>query len=1311
MKGQFSRLTARRARRYSSVRLQQGRVHLDADFNEQVDIADRRDRFTTRDVIGRSGVPLDGGGFALSAVVSLTGLDIAGTSARAVGRRGTVLASADGGTTWTMQAVPAGVAEHDVLAVDVFDANTAMATTASGEVLLQTNGVAWTVQTPADAAGSAIRGVQLLSAAIAWIVGDDGLILGTANAGGVWVKRAAAGVTETLHAAHFPTAASGWAVGDAGRIVASADSGATWAAQATPAGFAASLLAVRFAPDALHGWAVGDGAAILSTADGGVTWIVRTAPPGVDATLRGLDVVSTTTAWAVGDSGTVLRTVDGGATWSLIAPSAAIAVADLSAVVASAAATARVAGDLSTLANVSISGGVASWTASPTLPGRDLAVSVGRMYVDGVLCENDRPSRYLAQPDLIGVVLPGVGTYRAYLDVWARHLTSLERPELREVALGGPDTATRTQTVWQVRIDPAVLPASTRCADVPEGWEPGSMATGRMRARGAPSPLSTDDCLVPAGGGYRRLENLLYRVEIHTPGAPGVATFKWSRDNGSVAGRLTATDPAPAGKTVTIADAGHARDGDFAGAAWVELTDDRRILNGEPGVLLQVAGVTGTVIKLQTAPPAMSQFGPGAVVRRWDGTRGVVAGGWMGLATTDAATPEDGIDVEFGPGDYLTGDHWTIPARTLVGDVEWPREDGTPTFLTRDGDEHRFAALAIVAVDATGGVTVVEDCRTIFPPLGGLETLLYVSGDGQEVARGGALQLPDPVVVGVTRGPIPVRDARVRFRVGGGGAINGLTPENVVLTSPEGLAQVTWILADTVDPQHVTAELIDGADAPLGTPVRFQARVRSAASVSYDPSCPDLAGATTVQAAIDALCKRPAGEGGGCCHTVGKTDDEAGEYPDIITAVKDLIGRKHRDICLCLLPGEYRVPTEELRGMLKEAEVKTLEIGGRGAVIVLDTPQIFENLAWVTLRDLSIQSSASPTLMFLDGRGESPDQRMRVDMVDVTISAADAARDAALVQLEGVGRARITGSSLSITPKDVGFRLSDLLPAAIAGLFESATTANPAQLRASLGKLLTAPDAERFELADVTRKSVEERPDVFDPARMAVMDRFSEQLRTGEAALPALLEIPKLRLEWSDFAKGFAGGERGWPAAILFLDTATDASVEGSRVTGGVAFGGGDRDLASEVRAESPFRFHDVEQVPDGSGRLRLDGNVVDWVSLGAAAARSLAEQNGSVRAAELQRILFAEMLVTNNTFRDAPHIFLATAATVHGNIFERAVSGAEAPRLGFVGTAVASATGDLGPDRRSLGSDRNAELVLHGDDRAEAGNARLTII
>ena len=48
-----------------------------------------------------------------------------------------------------------------------------------------------------------------------------------------------------------------------------------------------------------------------------------------------------------------------------------------------------------------------------------------------------------------------------------------------------------------------------------------------------------DPCELPPTGGYRGLENQLYRVEIHDPGQPGGgATFKWSRENASVGSRV-----------------------------------------------------------------------------------------------------------------------------------------------------------------------------------------------------------------------------------------------------------------------------------------------------------------------------------------------------------------------------------------------------------------------------------------------------------------------------------------------------------------------------------------------------------------------------------------------------------------------------------------------------------------------------------------------------------------------------------------------------------------------------------------------------
>src|SRR5829696_1209110 len=96
MRGDFSRVTFRPENHFSGVLIQQGRVQLDAEFNEHVAIEAYRDRQTTRDVVGPAGAPLDGGGFEVSVASMLRGV-AAGDHAWAVGEDGTILRS-DGGT-------------------------------------------------------------------------------------------------------------------------------------------------------------------------------------------------------------------------------------------------------------------------------------------------------------------------------------------------------------------------------------------------------------------------------------------------------------------------------------------------------------------------------------------------------------------------------------------------------------------------------------------------------------------------------------------------------------------------------------------------------------------------------------------------------------------------------------------------------------------------------------------------------------------------------------------------------------------------------------------------------------------------------------------------------------------------------------------------------------------------------------------------------------------------------------------------------------------------------------------------------------
>src|SRR5438128_12525247 len=69
MGGDYSWLTFDPRRDHAGVLMQQGRVQLDSDWNEQVELLDRRLRAETTDIIGRAVVPRETpDGFRIEAI-------------------------------------------------------------------------------------------------------------------------------------------------------------------------------------------------------------------------------------------------------------------------------------------------------------------------------------------------------------------------------------------------------------------------------------------------------------------------------------------------------------------------------------------------------------------------------------------------------------------------------------------------------------------------------------------------------------------------------------------------------------------------------------------------------------------------------------------------------------------------------------------------------------------------------------------------------------------------------------------------------------------------------------------------------------------------------------------------------------------------------------------------------------------------------------------------------------------------------------------------------------------------------------------
>jgi hypothetical protein len=254
-------------------------------------------------------------------------------------------------------------------------------------------------------------------------------------------------------------------------------------------------------------------------------------------------------------------------------------------------------------------------------------IGKGRYYVDGILCENEYNTRYEAQKDF--PILPERRVqgekYVVYLDVWERHITALEDGDIQEKALSGPDTATRTKVVWQVKIDDGkeqtnslpALPVDDRdtilrdWAKWIERWQPPHR--GCLRARVDRPEDSQDPCLTAPDAKYRGQENQLYRVEIHHGGAAGEATFKWSRDNGTVVSRVALSG------TELVAE----KPLGFAAEAWVEFSsNDGQELRGQPGTLVKLVKVEGDRLTLEHAVSKPVGVPPDedwpTKARRWD---------------------------------------------------------------------------------------------------------------------------------------------------------------------------------------------------------------------------------------------------------------------------------------------------------------------------------------------------------------------------------------------------------------------------------------------------------------------------------------------------------------------------------------------------------------------------------------------------------------------------------------------------------------------------------------------------------------------
>jgi|GEM_PF-2440767 len=315
-----------------------------------------------------------------------------------------------------------------------------------------------------------------------------------------------------------------------------------------------------------------------------------------------------------------------------------------------------------------------------------------------------------------------------------------------------------------------------------------------------------------------------------------IATFKWSRNNASVVFPVHKLDTASGVVRLLPSPRGLQ---DLKEKDWVEVVDDHLALRQDAEPLCRVDRVDPLIhqIVLRPTPPPGVGTEPlrHPLVRLWDQRgEGLTAWGTVPATGGDWQEIEAGIQVRFAyDAPYHTGDYWWITARTLSQDqeIDWPRDgQGTPRVLPPHGVERRLSPLALLTYDPDGYHLL--DLRRVFQPLS--EGAVSKAGDSMHgdldiranLRVSGDLEVQGRADLGAIYGTLHSRDAVHTAQI----ADRSVTPEKLsssvgvvpaehsilgpTAEAPEGYTYSRWAM--TLN--HEEPRWVDRRQMPGGPP-------------------------------------------------------------------------------------------------------------------------------------------------------------------------------------------------------------------------------------------------------------------------------------------------------------------------------------------------------------------------------------------------------------------------------------------------------------------------------------------------------------
>lgn len=465
----------------------------------------------------------------------------------------------------------------------------------------------------------------------------------------------------------------------------------------------------------------------------------------------------------------------------------------------------------------------------------------------------------------------GAGNYALALLLTEQEVSATEDRALREVALGGPDTAQRTRLMQRAV---AISMTGTDCAGSAAAITAALTAQGatldaetgailpaaRLQVSLIAPPASTDPCDPPATGGYLGADNQLIRVSV-TGYDPQTRQGKlvWGYDNAATLYRASTTN----GTTIALegepVDADHAPRKDQA----VEILQTRAVFdNGEivaadSGTVTSVTRAYDTDLKsldIAATLPAGSRGTTARpiLLRLWEQEIAFVPGTRVELGKTGLA-----VTVTLGSavsGDIVARPYWCFAARPSTPVIVYPRRM-LDAAQPPEGPRQWLAPLAVGTV-ANGTASVTDDCRETFVPLtkikpGGCCGIILDAPTVEK--RPDLLQKALDELAG-TRGTLTLKPGRYRL------------PEPLRLTKRhrgltiEGCSEGVFLEPASSDDPHFLAGLIllDDADEITLRSLQFQMPVAPAAKELRENGV--LLGGRTVQFASIGVAATGSGQ-------------------------------------------------------------------------------------------------------------------------------------------------------------------------------------------------------------------------------------------------------------------------------------------------------------------------------------------------------------------------------------------------------------------------------------------------------------------